>query len=375
MSHHTVVFIRHHRNRRDTTDAQVVIPVGTVHTTRLAFEARIREHQYEQDFVLIDRALENSDELSYMHRSYDAQSRIVEHLGLSHLTPSLHGFIHDHDNMFQAIVRSRQFAVSAWCLRESEPVTWIVRRILYLAKEHSAITIRWSRAPQRIQRTFEKYFRPETQQLCEVILEELVDVLSRIDLRAFDANGDVELENVGADHDIKDFGADIQGELPVDWGPSVNNLISKPDLDQWDHAMRCCICLDIYDSSAHEAFAIAICGHVAGKPCLTAWLNSTSTNANTCPHCRAMLCKRRDRQPETLQNVRVQRYNRLLDLYQELEDFVQVTGLNEETGLPTYLWLGHGLVDLNVELQARGINCRFAISGYRWDLHAMNWPT
>ncbi|KAF2623868.1 hypothetical protein BU25DRAFT_424548 [Macroventuria anomochaeta] len=59
---------------------------------------------------------------------------------------------------------------------------------------------------------------------------------------------------------------------------------------------ECCICLDPYDNSSHQAVGVTSnseCGHVFGRQCLEAYLDSTNPGKNTCPVCRRKWYTRR----------------------------------------------------------------------------------
>jgi hypothetical protein len=119
----------------------------------------------------------------------------------------------------------------------------------------------------------------------ELLQADIIRILTRMDQMHTALWTDVELENVGPDHDVDDYGFEV---TPRDSRSTT--------LDPYDDTSHCCICLVPY-TSAHTAFEITACRHTVGKACLSTWLNGTSLNANTCPQCRAELFKRRDLQP------------------------------------------------------------------------------
>jgi hypothetical protein len=118
-------------------------------------------------------------------------------------------------------------------------------------------------------------------------------ILTRLDvLMRRPTFSDAELENVGADHDVDDFGRDV----------AARSVISTSgEVDENDHSQDCCICLEAYDTDLHPGFQVKECGHIIGKSCLATWLNSISKNSNLCPHCRSKLCERRPRRPKPLE--------------------------------------------------------------------------
>jgi hypothetical protein len=115
-----------------------------------------------------------------------------------------------------------------------------------------------------------------------------VRLLTRLDtLFKLEGSAVVELESVGADHDVEDYGRDVSKQV----------VVSTGKVDEHDHSQRCCICLDAYDTDAQPGFQIDQCSHIIGKSYLATWLNSTSQNSNLCPQCRSKLCERRSRRP------------------------------------------------------------------------------
>ncbi|KAF1923633.1 uncharacterized protein M421DRAFT_310604 [Didymella exigua CBS 183.55] len=122
-------------------------------------------------------------------------------------------------------------------------------------------------------------------QCAKSLQAEIINVLTRTDqLRRYARSG-VTFENVGPDHNVNDYGRDV-----------ILHNSSSAVSDGRDDRSRCCFCLEPY-STIHTAFEITACAHSVGKACLSTWLNSSSLNANTCPHCREELFERRARRP------------------------------------------------------------------------------
>ena len=121
-------------------------------------------------------------------------------------------------------------------------------------------------------------FVKEFQECTESLQIEIVRQLTQLELLLPSPAKVMELENVGPDHNVNDFGRSL----------SLTMATASDDRDQ---SQRCYICLQVY-TALHPAFTTTKCSHIIGKPCLTCWLNNTSRNANLCPHCRTPLCER-----------------------------------------------------------------------------------
>lgn len=130
-------------------------------------------------------------------------------------------------------------------------------------------------------------FISEFTECTNLLQNEVVHQLTRLNALHPNPGKDLELENVGPDHNIDDFGH----QLPLSCSPTI----SEPT----DPSNRCCICLCPW-TATHPPFRITACAHTVGKPCLERWLNSTARNANLCPCCRTSLCKRRARKPKAI---------------------------------------------------------------------------
>lgn len=125
---------------------------------------------------------------------------------------------------------------------------------------------------------------------------DLIDLLTRMDQMTISASSNVTttaLKNAESDHNVEDYGRDIPPRAIV-----------STALDGRNNETNCCICLEPY-SEAHAAFEITACQHVVGKACLSSWLNCTSLNANTCPHCRKSLFSRPESLPSQLNTLEV----------------------------------------------------------------------
>ena len=69
---------------------------------------------------------------------------------------------------------------------------------------------------------------------------------------------------------------------------------------------ECCICLDPYNDSSHQAVGITSnseCDHVFGRRCLEAYLDSSNPGKNTCPVCRRKWYSRRPINPPTPRDI------------------------------------------------------------------------
>ncbi|KAF2685854.1 hypothetical protein K458DRAFT_364969 [Lentithecium fluviatile CBS 122367] len=292
---------RLHSDLSPTTEAHITIPFGKVAHIRLTFESKIAQEQPESDAVLATRALANVDALIRQDRTYAAQLRIAETIGLSHLTTHMLDFLQDHDNFYRAVIRGRQAANAAVKDEEMDLLERVQRLIADLRNVYNLNIIYETRHPgvtRRIQEAGQ--FDAEIRELGKLLGDEVVRLLRCLEALDPYFDKEVELENVGPDHDINDFGQEIQ--MVIDCfqeDAKAGGLDGESDGDgqDRDHSRRCCICIDEY-TMQHPAFLLLRCGHILGAPCLDAWLNGTAASANLCPHCRAQLCKRRARRPK-----------------------------------------------------------------------------
>jgi len=281
-----------------SAQAILTIPMGTVGQMRQLFEDRISRHHYQPNDIYFARALRNTDELIRQDRTYDEQLRIIETIGLHDLSPHLRSFLRDNDNLMRAITRSHRSNYALQTDQTVDIITRIAGRIEHLRHCYMQLIIRSTRSEAELSR-----MANDPRILAELhdCTDAVVDELCRDLVREFDIDrlsyGDVELENIGPDHDVNDFGSDV-----AHTDPAVTELQNIPptaltvkDDNKIDHTQRCCICLD--DFTSHQAIRISLCNHIIGKTCLSTWLHSTTTNAHQCPLCRTELCARRARQP------------------------------------------------------------------------------
>lgn len=350
--------------------AQMTIPIGTVEHRRQAFELRIAEHRHERSTVLINRALRNATALP---RPYTEYLRMAEHYTLSHLPEPLLHFLRDHDNLHRSVVRSRRLARNAVSNPDMDLLTRVALRILGLKNVYYFGVIRESRVlheqPQAID-------QPQAEQVIrectDALTDEIFRILSRVEALLPDATNDVELENVGPDHNVNHFGRDV----PQDTEPLAG--MDKPDAN--DPSIRCCICLDGYNAATHPGFLVSRCKHIIGKPCLSTWLNSTSGNSNLCPYCRTQLCERRRRRPKptisattTEQHALVHRLDGALDLMEDIGRlFDEIFGHSAVAGR----WLDAAIEELNRRLFEGGLGFGFMSDGFEgigWRLRRVDW--
>ena len=269
------------------------IPTGTVSHLRAIFEQRIAGHQYERDEVYIERTVEAVVMLARENTTYAERLLNIELLTLIHLPEELILFLRNHDNLYRAFLRSRKRAREA---RDGgmdlNGLTGVSHRIVHLRyyfvwgflqeeMSYRAIADHMRQDPA---------VKEEFTDLAVILEEQMTTALTRLDTLTRELNHDVELENVGPDHDVNDFGQAVPSHRM--------RLRGKEEIaDTNDHSISCCICLETYNGSTHTAFRLNACNHIIGKPCMQAWLNGTSTNSTLCPHCRALICTRRPRRP------------------------------------------------------------------------------
>tara|TARA_R110002003_G_scaffold1389_3_gene22942 strand:- start:2503 stop:3591 length:1089 start_codon:yes stop_codon:yes gene_type:complete len=274
-----------------SAQAQLTIPTGTVGRLRQSFEALIATHSHDLDSILITRALHNTDALIRQHRTYAQHLHLIETLGLPHLPSHLRAFLNDHDNLHRATIRSRQRAKVLMQNQDTDVLTLVAARILNTNNVYCLALVRCSRAPAaRTRIMLTPFFRSELQTCTDRLVDELVRLLQRLaELQStLPADGDdVELENVGEDHDVAALGY----ELPV-----PETQIETEMGMETETTANCPICLSPYTPS-HPPFRLTRCAHTLGTPCLATWLNGTAANSTTCPCCRAELCVRRARRP------------------------------------------------------------------------------
>ncbi|KAF2630125.1 hypothetical protein BU25DRAFT_311985, partial [Macroventuria anomochaeta] len=262
------------------------IPSGTVHNICRTFEARISAHHYERDSVYICRAARNMKELIRQNRTYAEQLRSAEDVTLFNLPTQLVDFLRDHDNLYRAAFRRRSAARKARASPSMDVLEQVTLRLQNIRTAYYVNIIEMTRSETEHRRLMHDPLFVEEFPECTVLLQdEIVCQLTRLEQILQSPAKDIELENVGPDHNVDDFGDGIS--------LTTATIVS----DYRDQSQRCCICLDNYNKT-HTAFLITACKHTVGKSCLAQWLNSTSSNANLCPHCRTLLCERRARQPK-----------------------------------------------------------------------------
>ncbi|KZM22633.1 uncharacterized protein EKO05_0009551 [Ascochyta rabiei] len=269
------------------TQAHMTIPIGLVRTVRQSFEGVISAHRAEPDTVYIDRALRNVTKLLQQNREYAEQLRLAEDATLFSLPEHLVHFLRDHDNLYRVGIRNRLVASMAIRSLHMDVLVKVVYRLrnirtfyyINFAETTGSVAehIRLKHHP-----VLQKEFSECTASLQDEVINQLTHAHHLLPSPA----KDTELENIGPDHNVSDHGQEVS--------PSPTH--THPDAR--DHSKRCCICLEPYTNTIiHRAFRITACNHVIGKPCLAHWLNSTTRNANRCPHCRTPLFERRARQP------------------------------------------------------------------------------
>lgn len=274
-------------------DAQMDIPAGTVSRLRALFEQQIAEHQYEPDEVYVRRTVEAAVMLTRQSTSYAQQLRNVEQKTLMGLDEDLILFLRNHDNFYRAALRSRKRAQDARNGgTDMDVLTGVSHRIVDLrylfvmcfVREESSLRANIARMRQAPEP------KQEFNEVATILKRQLTTALTRLDTVARELDRDVELENVGPDHNVNDFGQAVPSHRM--------RLRGKEEIAGTnDHSTSCCICLDAYNGSKHTAFRLNVCNHIVGKQCMAAWLNGTSTNSTLCPHCRALICTRRPRRP------------------------------------------------------------------------------
>ncbi|KAH7085264.1 hypothetical protein BKA63DRAFT_13810 [Paraphoma chrysanthemicola] len=363
-----------------SAQAELTIPMGTVGHVLQLFEERIANHQHERASVYTNRALDNTDELIRQGRTYAQQLRLAETLGLSHLPSHLRCFIRDHDNAYRAVIRSRHFANLTQAHPESFDVfARVGARILNASNIYALNTITTTHSPvERVRMASDPFFKIELQECTDLLVDEFLRVLKRLDsLRSILQSDEVELENVGPDHDIHEFG--FQVPFPSlsshdDASSAADKTIAPNLTNDPDPTNRCCICLNPY-SPLHPAFNLTACTHTIGLPCLSTWLNSTAANATSCPYCRTLLCKRRARQPSSRSRDAyaegmglVHKFERARGLLADLDGLcAMVCGGREGR------WFGEAVRAVNFRAVEMGLGVRFvwedgSVVGRGWRL-------
>ncbi|KAF1843743.1 uncharacterized protein K460DRAFT_287338 [Cucurbitaria berberidis CBS 394.84] len=351
------------------------IPVGTVRHRCRAFERRIAAHQNERNNILIDRALRNADELVQQNRTYAEQLRVVECFTLLNLPPDLIDFIRDHDNLYRAAVRSHRLARTAVSSSNMDVFTRVAHRIVHLGNVYHLKLVHGTRTPaERVKIIGDIQYERVIRECTAALTDEIARILTRLEVLLPNTQIDVELENVGPDHSVDDFGREVLQQI---------KFFADTDADANDHAVRCCICLDGYDAKTHTGFLVAQCGHIIGKPCLSTWLNSIAKNSNLCPCCRTRLCERRHRRPKPLghpalsaeQQDLASRLNRALGL---MEDTSTLTDVMFADRVVDGQWFEDAMVELNRMLFENGVNLGFMRDGFEglgWRLWRLDWAS
>lgn len=270
----------------DTARVAIAVPTGTVRDMCRSFEQRIALHCYERDFVYIARMTRNMKKLARHARTYDEQLRAAEQATLFNLPEHLVHFLRDHNNLMHAGIRNYSAAEKARLCPNMSPAEQVTNRLHNLRTTYYINLVETRTEHRRLScyASFVGIFNECT----ELLQDDIVSQLTR--LAQLNSEMDIELENIGPDHNLDDFGH----ELPP-------TAMTEPS-DHRYQSLRCCICLEGY-TCAHQPFLIVACRHTVGKPCLAQWLNSTCRSANLCPHCRTPLCQRRPRHPRGLSST------------------------------------------------------------------------
>jgi hypothetical protein len=332
------------------TQAQMSIPMGTVQHARQIFESRILRQSFPPDSLLVARALDNTDELIRRNQSYAHHLRLVEALTLFHLPADARRFLRDHDSLYRAALRSRDMAALA---RRIDAVNMdvfmrVAHRLINLKNVYALNIIRESRAAaERARMAKDPMFDMELRECTELLAKEMVRILGRLEemlVLAVEGRGsDVELENVGPDHIVDDFGCEIV---------------------------------------AREVSMLK-CGHVVGKPCLAMWLNSTSTNSNLCPCCRTTICRRRSRRPaehvisqSMEQNNLIVRMNRAVRLLEDTDQLSNEVFANGAAASKNK-WFTTAIEAVNSRLFETGVGFAFVHTGVgeQLGLRRVDWMT
>lgn len=335
--------------------------IGMVERRRLAFERRIERHNYEREEIYIDKVLRRVDDLKKGSQTYAEQLHQVENLTLFHLPPDMAAFIRDHDNMYRAAVRTEQLANMAmssatdWCIYRR-----VACRLLHMRNYYSLNVIMKTRDhAERTRMQRDPNFKEEISELADLLIEDIIRILTHLDVLISEEHNERGLENVGVDHNVNDLGRLV---------PTHSKRIGEEahDAQQEDQSFDCFICLDAYDCTTHPAFLLSACGHIVGKPCFAIWLNGSSKNSNLCPYCRTTLCTRRSlRLAVSTENAFEEQRSlkgRLNHAIAHLDGlnlmYIEIFG-DEETGKPQFDILDSITVELNRRLAEGGVRFRF----------------
>jgi hypothetical protein len=317
------------------------ISYGTVQRICNETEARIAQQGRETDTVLLRRAQGHAGVLRVAGRTYRQRLDVIAAVGIFNMGPSLTEFFHDHENMWRAVDSTTEIAQRA---RRSSTVDVLSQVSIRIIDIRNRSTRQWvmSTCNNAMQAT--EGYDDNISTLRGILADEVVHVLTIWDALSSIHLYDHELNNVGPDHNIDDLGqevtksrdqkettVEVASELRVDSpfdelegdtavaqstkGKATCLLTPPPSprfacdgtfedafmdddddeedyFDEDDVDRLCSICTEPY-TDGHPAFSLTICGHIFGKACISRWVNSTSRNANTCPHCRRTLCKSR----------------------------------------------------------------------------------
>lgn len=260
-------------------EARAVIPRGIVQRACQALEQQLFRHAYENARVYIARVGRNTEQLLRNGRTYSQQLIEIQRRGLDGLDRNLVDFLRDHLNLCHAVDRSILQVKIMQALENADVLRLVQYRGLSLRNFGQTRS-----EDERARMMRSAFFVTEFDQCAQSLQGEIIHQLTCLKRLRDASSTDVELENVGADHNVDDHGHEA----------SPRNSSIEPD--ECHQRRRCCICLESYTAD-HPAFQITRCKHVVGKTCLSTWLNGTTLNANSCPHCRKVLCARRPRQP------------------------------------------------------------------------------
>ncbi|KAH7378763.1 hypothetical protein BKA66DRAFT_571550 [Pyrenochaeta sp. MPI-SDFR-AT-0127] len=184
---------------------------------------------------------------------------------------------------------------------------------------------------------------------------------------------------MGSDHNVDDYGQDItdNGKLVAE------TKVETVSLDETDHSLRCCICLEAYNDTTHPPFMIEKCSHMFGKPSLSIWPNGTSQNANICPYSRSALCERRTRRPKLTtsagaveQATLEQRFQRALCQARDIGRIADKAFSDVGGGSLHGEWLDNRIERLNWRRSDNGVGFGFTQDGSEeigWWLRRLDW--
>ena len=347
--------------------ARMIVPVGTVRNVSRNFENRISIHRYEQDQVYINRASQNMYRLRRQNRTYAEQLRLAENVTLFNLPTHLVDFLRDHDNLYRAASRSRLTAKKAIASPHMDVLVQVLYRLQNIRTVYYVNMIEESHShTERLRLMHDPLFQKEFNDCTKSLQNEIIHQLIRFEQLLSSLTKDMELENVGPDHNIDKYGHEI---------PS---MVLKSALDDRDLSIRCCICLEPY-TITHTAFLTNNCGHTIGKSCLSQWLNSTSKNANLCPHCRTPLCERRARRPAGMTPATLTEQREISDrLARAIIMIGDVEKLHDElfgTDMAV-TYVKRAMDDLNYRLFENDIGFCLGYEGtmaFRWGIRRVNW--